>query len=102
VSATSTGAESWIVTGQDAPAEDARISRAFGPARETPEGTEIPVQRSRREHGAAVPVGVLRIAGGQVTFHAAPLPGRRAAQRVLFFWILVWIAWLWRRARSYE
>jgi hypothetical protein len=90
------------VAGQSAPPEDARISRAFGLARETSGGIEIPVLRSRREHGAAVPVGVLRVAGGRVAFHPAPLPGRPAAQRVLFFWILVWIAWLWRRIRSYE
>jgi hypothetical protein len=102
VSANSTGAESWIVAGQDALPEDARISRAFGPVRKTAGGIEIPVQRSRREHSAAVPVGVLRIAGGQVAFHAAPLPGRPAVQRVLLFWTLVWIAWLWRRVRSYE
>jgi|SwirhisoilCB3_FD_contig_51_5118623_length_1044_multi_3_in_0_out_0_2 hypothetical protein len=102
MSANSTGAGSWIVAGQDAPPEDARISSAFGPARETAGGIEIPVLDSRPRHGAAVPVGVLRIAEGRVAFHPAPLPGRRAAQRVLFFWILVWIAWLWRRVRSYE
>jgi hypothetical protein len=45
---------------------------------------------------------MLRITEGQVAFHAAPLPGRPAVQRVLHFWILVWIAWLWRRVRSYE
>lgn len=102
MNAHSTGAESWIVAGQDTPPEDPRISNAFGPARERAGGLDIPLLWSRPEHGAAVPVGVLRIAGGRVAFHPAARPGRRAAQRVLFFWTLVWIVWLWRRIRSYE
>ena len=96
------GAESWIVAGQNAPPEDPRISQVFATAQVTARGIDLPVLWSKRESSAAVPVGVLRIAAGQVAFHAAPRPGRRAAQRVLFFWTLVWIAWLWRRVRAYE
>lgn len=102
MSANTTGAESWIVAGQGTPPEDSRISSAFGPARETAQGVDIPVLRSRPGSGAAVPVGVLRVAGGRVAFHPAASPGRLAGQRVLFFWTLVWIVWLWRRRRSYE
>jgi hypothetical protein len=97
-----TGAESWIVTGQDAPPEDPRISRLFGPAREIVGGIEIAVRHSRPRHAPARLAGVLRVAGGRVTFHPAPLPGPPAARRVLVFWTLVWVAWLWRRVRAYE
>jgi hypothetical protein len=97
-----TGAESWVVAGQDPPPEHPRISRLFGPVQETAGSVEIAVLRSGPHRGAPVPVGVLRVAGGRVAFYPAPIPGGRAARRVLVFWTLVWIAWLWRRIRAYE
>ncbi len=102
MNADASGAESWVVAGQDAPPEDPRTSRLFGPVQETAEGAEIAVLRSGPRRGAPGPVGVVRVAGGRVAFHPVPLPARRAARRVLIFWTLVWIAWLWRRVRSYE
>jgi hypothetical protein len=102
MNADATGAESWIVAGQDGPPEDPRISNLFGPVQETAEGVEIAVLRIRPGRAAPVPLGVLRVAGGRVAFYPAPIPGRQAARRVLVFWTLVWIVWLWRRVRAYE
>ena len=90
-----TGAESWVVAGQDAPPEDPRISRLFGPVQETAGGAEIAVLRSGPRRGAPGPVGVVRVAGGRVAFHPVPLPARRAARppRPVTFHALETVRW---------